>query len=144
IVVCATEGSLAAGIFPNLPEQERSFLAKVRYNSLGIVHYQLDRQVGPETKFFAREAAGMVSTWQQVPGDEVAGQAPPLYSQLWPEATEAARRLGFPDRLDEWVGRRVRELYPDLVAHCIVRRSQWIVGRLQVFYPGYASATAAF
>lgn len=144
IVVCATEGSLAAGIFPNLPEQERSFLAKVRYNSLGIVHYRLDRQVGPEMKFFAREAAGMVSTWQQVPGDEVAGQAPQLYAQLSPEATEAARELGITDRLDELVGRRVRELYPDLDAHCIDRHSQWIERMLPVFYPGYASAMAAF
>lgn len=144
IVVCATEGSLAAALFPDLPTDDRTFLTGVRYNPLGIVHYRLNRPVEPAMKFFMRDIAGAIATWQQVPGDEATGQAPQLYAQLSPEATEEARRLGMTDRLDALVERRVRELYPDLDRTCIDRHSQWIERMLPFFYPGYARAMAAF
>jgi oxygen-dependent protoporphyrinogen oxidase len=142
IVVGATEGSCVARLFPDMPPQDRAFFAGVRYNPLGIVHYRLNRQIDPAMEFFTRDVAGPISTWQQVPGNE--GQAPQLYAQLSPEATEEARRLGMTDRLDELVEERVRKLYPDLDRDCIDRHSQWIERMLPVFYPGYARAMAAF
>jgi oxygen-dependent protoporphyrinogen oxidase len=144
IVVGATEGSLAASIFPNLPMEDRTFLANVRYNPLGIVHYRLNRPIEPAMKFFTRDVAGPVATWQQVPGDEATVQAPQLYAQLSPEATEEAERRGMTDRLDELVSRRVRELYPTLDRDCIDRHGQWIERMLPIFHPGYARAMAAF
>jgi oxygen-dependent protoporphyrinogen oxidase len=144
IVICATEGSLAAMLFPGLPADDRAFFAGVCYNPLGIVHYRLNRQVEPAMKFFAREAAGAISTWQQVPGNDATGQAPQLYAQLSPEAAEEARLRGKTDRLDELVEERVRELYPDLDTDCTDRHSQWIECMLPVFYPGYAGAMAVF
>jgi oxygen-dependent protoporphyrinogen oxidase len=144
IVVCATEGSLAASLFPDMPADDRSFFAGVRYNPLGIVHYRLDRPVEPAMQFFTRATGRVVSTWQQIPGNETTGQAAQLYAQLSPEATEEARSLGMTDRLDELVDGRVRELYPELDRACADRHGQWIERMLPVFYPGYARAMAAF
>ena len=76
LVLCATEGSRAAALFADLPGDERAFLTSVRYNSVGIVHYRLNRQVVPQMKFFTRAVSGPVATWQQIPGDETTGQAP--------------------------------------------------------------------
>jgi oxygen-dependent protoporphyrinogen oxidase len=144
IVVCATEGSLAASLFPDLPSEDRTFLAGVRYNPLGIVHYRLNRPIEPAMKFFTRDVAGPISTWQQVPGDAATGQAPQLYAQLSPEATEKAQKRGMTNRLDELVSERVRELYPALERDCVDRHSQWIERMLPVFRPGYARAMAVF
>jgi oxygen-dependent protoporphyrinogen oxidase len=144
IVICATEGSLAATLFPGLPGDDRAFFAGVCYNTLGIVHYRLNRQVEPAMKFFTRDIASAISTWQQVPGNDAIGQAPQLYAQLSPETAEDARLRGKTDRLDELVEERVRELYPDLDTDCTDRHSQWIECMLPVFYPGYAGAMAVF
>ena len=144
IVVCATEGSLAARLFPQLSEEDRSFFSAVRYNALGIVHYRLDRPVTPAMQFFTRAAAGPVSTWQQVPGNEATGQAPQLYAQLSPEAVAQAVRENSTGRIDELVAERVRALYPALDRDCVDRHNQWIERMLPVFYPGYARAMAAF
>lgn len=144
IVVCATEGSLATSLFPDLPADDQVFFAGVRYNPLGIVHYKLNRQVKPVMNFFTRDVAGAIATWQRVPGSEAARQAPQLYAQLSPEATEEARRHGMTDRLDELVDGRVRQLYPDLDRDCVDRHNQWIERMLPVFSPGYARSMAAF
>jgi oxygen-dependent protoporphyrinogen oxidase len=143
LVLCATEGSLAAALFPDLPAEEHAFFAGVRYNSFGAVHYKLNRQVAPAMKFFTRAASGPISTWQQVPGDEAKGQAPQLYAQLSPEAVEEASERGMTERLGELVGPRVRELYPSLDRDCTDLHNQWIARMLPVFPPGYARAMAA-
>ena len=144
LVVCATEGSLAAGLFPGLGEEERRFFGGVRYNALGIVHYRLSRQVAPAMKFFTRAAAGPLATWQQVPGSEATGQAPQLYAQLSPEAVSEAVERGMIERLDELVGERARALYPDLDRDVADLHNQWIARKLPTFYPGYARSVAAF
>jgi len=144
LVVCATEGSLAAALFPGLSAEDRSFFSGVRYNALGIVHYRLNRQLAPAMSFFTRAASGPVATWQQVPGNEAMGQVPQLYAQLSPEAVEQALEHGMTDRLDELVGERVRSLYPTLDRDCVDIHNQWIARKLPVFYPGYARAVADF
>lgn len=144
IVVCATEGSLAAGLFPDLPADDRAFLSAVRYDALGIVHYRLNRQVSPAMSFFTRTAAGPIATWQQLPGDESKGQAPQLYAQLSPEAVAEASERNMTDRLDDLVRPRVRMLYPSLEQDCTDLHNQWIPRMLPVFYAGYARAMAAF
>lgn len=144
LVVCATEGSLAAALFPDLPSEDRSFFAGVRYNSLGIVHYRLNRQIAPAMSFFTRAASGPIATWQQVPGNDATGQSPQLYAQLSPEAVEQAQRQGMTGRLDDLVAARVRTLYPSLDRDCADIHNQWIARKLPVFYPGYARAVAGF
>lgn len=144
IVVCATEGSLAEGLFPDLAADDRAFLSDVRYNALGIVHYRLNRQVAPMMSFFTRAASGPLATWQQVPGNEATGQAPQLYAQLSPEAVAEAMERGMTDRLDEIVGAQVRMLYPTLDQDCVDLHNQWIARKLPTFYPGYARAVAGF
>lgn len=144
IVVCATEGSLAAGLFPDLANDDHAFLSSVRYNALGIVHYRLNRQVAPAMSFFTRAASGPLATWQQVPGNEATGQAPQLYAQLSPEAVTEALERNMTDRLDEIVGPRVRMLYPTLDQDCVDLHNQWIARKLPTFYPGYARAMATF
>jgi oxygen-dependent protoporphyrinogen oxidase len=144
LVLCATEGSLAAALFPDLPSDDRAFLATVRYNSLGIVHYQLDRPVEPAMKFFTRDTSGSIATWQQVPGNEATEQAPQLYVQLSPEAVAEAEARDMTDRLDELVADRVRTLYPSLDRDCADLHNQWIARKLPVFYPGYARSITAF
>jgi oxygen-dependent protoporphyrinogen oxidase len=144
LILCATEGSLAADLFPDLAEDERAFFAGVRYNALGIVHYRLNRQVEPAMKFFTRDASGPVATWQQVPGNEATEQPPQLYAQLSPEAVAEAEQRGMINRLDELVADRVRMLYPTLDRDCVDLHNQWIARKLPVFYPGYARTVAAF
>ncbi|KSV74442.1 hypothetical protein N182_27765 [Sinorhizobium sp. GL2] len=144
LVLCATEGACAADLFPDLPQEEKSFFAGVRYNPLGIVHYRLDRQVEPAMSFFSREAAGPIATWQQVPGNDKTGQAPQLYAQMSPEAVAHAIRENMTERLDAVVRERVCELYPTLQRDCIDVHNQWIARMLPLFYPGYGQRMAAF
>lgn len=144
IVVCATEGSLTASLFPGIGAEEKAFLARVRYNALGIVHYRLGRQVEPAMKFFTRTASGPIATWQQVPGNEATGQAPQLYAQLSPEAVEEAQATDMTGRLHELVADRVRALYPTLDRDYTDLHNQWIANKLPVFHPGYGRAVAAF
>lgn len=144
LVLCATEGACAAGIFPQLQHEDQSFFAGVRYNALGIVHYRLDRQVAPAMRFFSRDAAGPIATWQQVPGNEKTGQAPQLYAQMSPEAVGHAVRENMTERIDVIVRERVRELYPTLERDCADLHNQWIARMLPLFYPGYARSMAAF
>lgn len=144
LVLCATEGACAAGLFPQLSQEERSFFARVRYNALGIVHYRLDRQIAPAMHFFSRDVAGPIATWQQVPGNEKTGQAPQLYAQMSPEGVEQAIRENMTGQLDAIVRERVRELYPSLDRDCADIHNQWIARMLPLFYPGYAQHMAAF
>lgn len=144
IVVCATEGSVAGALFPDMPQEDRSFFAGVRYNALGIVHYRLGREVAPAMRFFTRTASGSVATWQQIPGSEAEGHAPQLYAQLSPEAVTQATNRNMTDRLNEIVAPDVRALYPALDRDCVDLHNQWIPRMLPVFYPGYARAMAAF
>ncbi|MBS7707681.1 protoporphyrinogen/coproporphyrinogen oxidase [Chelatococcus asaccharovorans] len=144
LVVCATEGSRAARLFPQLREEDRGFLSSVRYNALGIVHYQLGRQVAPAMKFFTRDASGPLATWQQVPGNDATGQAPQLYAQLSPEAVREALRRDMTDSLDLFVRPQVLTLCPTLERDCVDMHNQWIAHKLPVFYPGYARAVARF
>ena len=127
-----------------MAEDDRTFFAGVRYNALGIVHYQLGRQVEPAMKFFTRDASGPLATWQQVPGSEATGQSPQLYAQLSPKAVAEAVRRDMTNRLDELVRDRVRMLYPTLDRDCTDLHNQWIARMLPVFYPGYARTVAAF
>ena len=144
LVVCATEGSLASSLFADLDPETRAFFSGVRYNSLGIVHYRLNRQVEPAMQFFTRAAAGPIATWQQGPGNAATGEAAQLYAQLSPEAVQEAIDRDMTDRLDELVRDGVRTLYPNLDRDCADRHNQWIARMLPVFYPGYAKSVAAF
>lgn len=127
-----------------MPQEDRNFFAGVRYNALGIVHYRLDRQVAPAMRFFSRDAAGPIATWQQVPGNEKTGYAPQLYAQMSPEAVDHAVRENMTGQLDTIVRERVRELYPTLERDCADLHDQWIARMLPLFYPGYAHHMATF
>ncbi|MBN8290631.1 FAD-dependent oxidoreductase [Rhodobacter sp. NTK016B] len=143
-VVMAVEGSLVAGLMPDMAAEDRAFFDGVRYNSLGIVHYRLKGDVAPKMNFFAREAAGPIATYQQVPANPAKGQAAQLYAQLSPEANAQAKAEGRTGALHGLIEERVLQLYPTLNADCDDRVEQWIERKLPTFYPGYARAMAAF
>ncbi|MCB1396294.1 MAG: FAD-dependent oxidoreductase [Rhodobacter sp.] len=143
-VVMAVEGSLVAGLMPDQSAEDRAFFAGVRYNSLGIVHYRLNRDVPARMNFFARGSAATIATYQQVPGNPATGQAPQLYAQLSPEANARAKAEGRTGALHGIVEDRLLQLYPTLHADCADRVEQWIERKLPTFYPGYARAVHDF
>lgn len=144
LVVCAVEGSLVSDLVPGLPAEDAAFFAGVRYNSLGVVHYKMKRQVTPCMRFFTAEKSLVLSTYQQVKGDPEKGIAPQLYAQMTPEATLHARDNGLTERLDELLRPDVTALYPDLDRDCEDLHNQWIARKLPVFYPGYGASVRTF
>lgn len=143
-VVMAVEGSLVAGLMPDLGTEDRAFFEAVRYNSLGIVHYRLKDVVAPRMNFFTREVAGTIATYQQTAANPAKGQAAQLYAQLSPEANAQARAEGRTGDLHGIIEARLLQLYPTLAQDCEDRVEQWIERKLPTFYPGYARKVAAF
>lgn len=143
-VVMAVEGSLVAGLMPDLDADDRAFFESVHYNSLGIVHYRLKTDVAPMMRFFARGTAGTIATYQQIPANPSRGQAAQLYAQLSPEANAQARDEGRIGDLHAIIEERLLQLYPTLGTDCEDRVEQWIERKLPTFYPGYARKVAAF
>lgn len=143
-VVMAVEGSRVAPLLPDLAPEDRAFFDGVHYNSLGIVHYRLNRDVPARLNFFARDVAGPIATYEQLPGNPETGRAPQLYAQLSPEAIARARAEGRTDDMHSLVEDRLRELYPTLDADCEDRVEQWIERKLPTFYPGYGATVRDF
>lgn len=143
-LVMAVEGSLVAGLMPDLSAEDRAFFSGVRYNSLGIVHYKIRGGVAPKMNFFARDPSQTIATYQQVPANPAEGRAAQIYAQLSPEANARARLEGRTGELHAIIEERLLELYPSLYQDCEDRVEQWIERKLPTFYPGYASAVAAF
>lgn len=143
-VVMAVEGSLVAGLMPDLGAEDRAFFDGVRYNSLGIVHYRLKGDVAPRMNFFAREVAGTIATYQQSAANPARGQAAQLYAQLSPEANARAKAEGRTGNLHAIIEERLLQLYPTLAQDCEDRVEQWIERKLPTFYPGYARKVTEF
>jgi oxygen-dependent protoporphyrinogen oxidase len=143
-VVMAVEGSLVKDLVPDLGPDQCTFFDAVRYNSLGIVHYLLNRDVPEKMNFFTRDAAGPIATWQQVPADPAKGRAAQLYAQLSPEAIAKAKATQRTQDLHALILPRLRELYPNLDRDCADRHEQWIARKLPVFYPGYGEKLRRF
>ncbi|WP_417626302.1 protoporphyrinogen/coproporphyrinogen oxidase [Pararhodobacter aggregans] len=143
-VVMAVEGSLVAGLMPDLGPEDRAFFDGVRYNSLGIVHYRLKGDVAPKMNFFTREVAGTIATYQQSAANPARGQAAQLYAQLSPEANAQAKAEGRTGDLHAIIEERLLQLYPSLHGDCEDRVEQWIERKLPTFYPGYARKAADF
>lgn len=143
-VVMAVEGNLVAAMMSDLDQGTRAFFDTVRYNALGVVHYKLQGDVPAKMNFFARDVAGPIGCWQQVPADPAHGRAAQLYAQLSPEAIATAIAGQRTDDLHGLIGDRVRQLYPDLDRDCVDRHEQWIARKLPVFAPGYGARMQAF
>ncbi|WP_366125239.1 FAD-dependent oxidoreductase [uncultured Paracoccus sp.] len=143
-IVCAVEGVNVAALIPDMAPEDRAFMDRVRYNSLGIAHIRLNRQVAPYMSFFSDNAGGTIATYQQIPGVDAQGSHPQLYTQLTPEANRRARNEGLTDRIDEIVADDLRCLYPTLDADRVDHFNQWIALKLPEFYPGYAGEVRRF
>jgi oxygen-dependent protoporphyrinogen oxidase len=143
-IVMAVEGSLVAGLMPEMRAEDRAFFDGVRYNSLGIVHYRLNRDVAPRMNFFTRDVAGTIATYQQIPGNPAKGQSPQLYAQLSPEANAYAKAEARTGALHDIIEERLLQLYPGLHENCADRVEQWIERKLPTFYPGYARSVREF
>lgn len=143
-VVMAVEGARVPELLPEMTAAERAFFAGVRYNSLGIVHYRLNRDPPAVMNFFTRAAAGPIGTYQQSPGNPATGLAPQIYAQLSPEAVAQAKAERRSGDLHSLIAGRLRELYPALDRDCEDRHEQWIEHKLPTFYPGYAGRIRAF
>jgi protoporphyrinogen/coproporphyrinogen III oxidase len=144
LVVSALEGDRVNGIFSELGPDDRAFFGSVRYNSLGIVHYRMKRQVASDMRFFAEGAGRTIATYQQVPGNPAKGTAPQLYVQLSPEAIREVARDGAQDRMHQIVASDLRQLYATLDQDSDAYLNQWIERKLPVFYPGYTRAVTDF
>ncbi|MDK3018766.1 protoporphyrinogen/coproporphyrinogen oxidase [Pseudodonghicola flavimaris] len=143
-LVMAVEGSRVPALMPGLETADRTFFEAVRYNSLGIVHYRLNRDLPARMNFFAADVAGPIATYQQLPGNAATGQAPQLYAQLSPEAVARAKAEGRQADLHPMIADRMRTLYPAFDTAVTDRHEQWIEHKLPVFYPGYAARLRAF
>lgn len=141
-VVMAVQGALVRDLMPRLPAEDRAFFDAVRYNALGIVHYRLGRDVPARMAFFARDVAGPIATYQQIPANPAKGSPAQLYAQLSPEANHAA--AADPANLHGLIEDRLRQLYPDLDRDVTDRHEQWIAHKLPTFYPGYAARLRDF
>lgn len=139
-----TGARLVKDLVPDLGPSPRAFFDAVRYNSLGIVHYLLNRDVPEKMNFFTRDAAGPIATWQQVPANPAKGQAAQLYAQLSPVAIAKAKATDRTQDLHALILPRLRELYPNLERDCTDRHEQWIARKLPVFYPGYGEKLRRF
>ncbi len=144
LVVSAIEGDRVNDLFAGFSAADAAFFDAVRYNSLGIVHYRLNRQIAADMRFFAAQAGGRLSTWQQLPGNEAKGTAPQLYAQLSPEAVREVATTNAQDRMHELIAPDVRRLFPTLDQDVAAHHNQWIARKLPVFFPGYTTAIRDF
>lgn len=141
-VVIAVQGALVRDLVPQMSPEDRAFFDTVRYNSLGIVHYRLDRDIPARMAFFARDMAGPIATFQQIPANPSKGTPAQLYAQLSPEANRLA--AADPGNLHGLIEGRLRQLYPDLNRDVVDRHEQWIAHKLPTFHPGYGKGLGAF
>ena len=143
-VLVAVEGDRAAPLLADLPPEDRAFLDSVRYNSLGVVHYRLSGDVPARMNFFAREGAGPIATYQQLPANAAKGQAAQIYAQLSPEAARHAAETGQTGDLHPIIEDQLRQLFPGFDAQQVDRHTQWIQRKLPTFSTGYAMQAKAF
>lgn len=145
LVVMATEGNRVAALLNEPLPEESEFLAQVRYNPVGIVHYALTGELTPVMRFFARRSGNKLSTYQQLPAAPAAGRSlGQLYCQLTPEAVAEAAAIGTTHDLDGFVRDQVRTLLPTIDSRCAEAFTQWIPNKLPVPYPGYGKAVRRF
>jgi len=142
VVICATEGALAAGLMSRpAPEQQR-MLAAVRYNSLGILHVALKGDLPPVLEFASRNFKTRIATWQQTPAR---GDTPALlYCQLTPEAVQEAIATQQTERLQHLLWPEIQARLPDVDPRVIHIVNQWIPHKLPVFSPGYGKEVMQF
>jgi len=142
VVICATEGALAAGLMSRpAPEQQR-MLAAVRYNSLGILHVALKGDLPPVLEFASRNSHTRIATWQQTPAR---GDIPALlYCQLTPEAVQEAIDTRQTEQLQRLIWPEIQARLPDVDPRVIHVANQWIAHKLPVFYPGYGKEVMQF
>jgi len=146
VVICATEGALAAGLMSRpAPEQQR-MLAAVRYNSLGILHVALKGDLPPLLEFAPGSAQTRsrtrIATWQQTPAR---GDTPALlYCQLTPEAVQEAINTQQTGRLQHLLWPEIQNRLPDVDPRVIHVVNQWIPHKLPMFYPGYGKEVVQF
>jgi len=142
VVICATEGALAAGLMSRpTPEQQR-MLAAVRYNSLGILHVALKGDLPPMLEFAPGAAKTRIATWQQTParGDTAAL----LYCQLTPQAVQEAIATQQTGQLQRLLWPEIQTRLPDIDRRVMHVVNQWIPHKLPVFYPGYGKQVVQF
>ena len=139
LVVVAVQGALAATLPGAAADPEAAhFLAAVRYNSLGVVHYALQGDVAPAMRFVDRAEGSAIATFQQLPAAPQAGRPhAQLYAQLTPEASAAARSQNRVGGIEPMVRDDVRRLFPDLDARVRAHTEQWIEHKLPTPYPGF-------
>ncbi|WP_342130278.1 protoporphyrinogen/coproporphyrinogen oxidase [Hydrogenophaga sp. OTU3427] len=142
LVVCATEGALAAPLLTQASPEHRALLGAVRYNSLGVVHCALQGELPRAMEFATRRRATRIATWQQTPASGT--QPALLYCQLTPEAAREAQTAGLTGQLDRLIGDEVRARVPDFESRLIHRHNQWIAHKLPSFYPGYLARVRDF
>lgn len=142
-VVCAVEGPVAASIVDSQSPAVREFLDCVRFNSVAIVHYLLNRDLPSQRKFFTRRGGWRLGLYEQVSAGHSRSGLPVLYCQAGPELTSALAPVGGRGA-DRILRPEVSKLLPTLQQDVDDVFEQWIEHMLPIPYPGYASAVSRF
>lgn len=140
LVVVAVEGARVAGMLTEPTDEEHRFFAKVRYNSLGVIHAESHRPLPSRLTFFSRSHPSGLSIL------EIAGNGPRsrIYCQLAPESVLQALRERRTGALYGMTCHAIERICPELRIESATVVNQWIEHMLPTFYPGYLEHVRAF
>lgn len=142
IVVCAIEGDRVPAIFRQLSPEEIQFFEAVKYNPIGIMHYQINQEPADYMTFFDNGMTDTLSVFQTEKGDDQ--KAHQVFGQLSPDAVVSVQQSGQQENPHEVIAERLSVLFPGIDAQIVDRHPQWIERMLPLFYPGYLAKLEAF
>ena len=141
IVVVAVEGSLAVNIIRNPSPEESRWFSAIRYNSGGVLHYQLNKQLPATLRFYGPGENKLISIFEIRPGPDASVH---VLVHLSPEGVQKATEQG----LEHDIERLLQGILPEIVVenrqHICSRFDQWIPNYLPISYPGYVAALREF
>jgi oxygen-dependent protoporphyrinogen oxidase len=148
VAIVATQGNRAAALVQDLDGAERSFFDSVRYTSVGIVYYLLEKDPEFFERWYTRKSPSKFAFYvafprsdKMIPGES---QPPHLYCELTPQVVQEVIANGDQGNLDKYARDQARAYCPTFDTDVIGVREQWIESMLPEWYPGYARKVSAF
>ena len=129
-------------IFRQLSPEEIQFFEAVKYNPIGIMHYQINQEPADYMTFFDNGMTDTLSVFQTEKGDDQ--KAHQVFGQLSPDAVVSVQQSGQQENPHEVIAERLSVLFPGIDAQIVDRHPQWIERMLPLFYPGYLAKLEAF
>jgi oxygen-dependent protoporphyrinogen oxidase len=149
IVVSAVEGMYVRDLIDGLTEDERSFLATVRYTQIGNIYYVLRGAYKPWYQVTTRKVESPFVGWGVggrgvSPYDEVPDGYSLLQGELSPPTVARYLASGKNGTIDEIVRPYIKQRYPDFEKDVVEVHERWLEDMLPEFYPGYIRGLLAF